>query len=544
MADYAVPGAQTGRVVPNHQEPYPVYPQAAAREMVPRGRGCGEQRTGVRRKRMIEPMHETSQPGAAIPAARAHSRDGVHLPGRTVQAAGALHPPGREPAPEPGAAEATLLRGMEQLRAGDPALYALIAREHRRQAETLTMVAACSIADPAVLACSGTALLNTTTEGYPGARFHAGCAVVDEIERMAVQRARHAFGARYANVQPHSGTSANQMVMFALLRPGDTVLGLDLNAGGHLSHGSSASVSGVYFDAVAYGVGAGGRIDMEQVRRLALEHRPRLIVAGASAYPRAIDFAAFRAVADEAGACLLADISHVAGLVAAGEHPSPIDHAHFTTTSTYKQLFGPRGGLVLMGRDHDAPAPDGRGTLSDLVQRAAFPFFQGTPNLASVAAKASALARVATPGFRELARSITASARALAAALEACGYALVSGGTDNHIVLVDLRPRGLTGVVAERALEECGIVVNKNRIPGDPRPAQVASGVRFGTNSLALRGMGPADMPECAALVDGVLSAVRPLGGRGYVLDPEAAAGARERVAALCARFPIPGYAA
>jgi glycine hydroxymethyltransferase len=289
--------------------------------------------------------------------------------------------------------------------------------------------------------------------------------VVDEIERMAVQRARHAFGARYANVQPHSGTSANQMVMFALLRPGDTVLGLDLNAGGHLSHGSSPSLSGVYFDAVAYGVGAGGRIDMEQVRRLALEHRSRLIVAGASAYPRTIDFAAFRAVADEAGACLLADISHVAGLVAAGEHPSPIDHAHFTTTSTYKQLFGPRGGLALMGRDHDAPAPDGWGTLSDLVQRAAFPFFQGTPNLASVAAKASG-----PPPASASWRAVSSPPPgALAAALEARGYALVSGGTDNHIVLVDLCPRGLTSVVAERALEECGIVVNKNRIPGAPR---------------------------------------------------------------------------
>jgi glycine hydroxymethyltransferase len=331
-------------------------------------------------------------------------------------------------------------------------------------------------------------------------------------------------------------------VMFSLLRAGDTVLGLDLDAGGHLSHGARASVSGVYFNAVAYGVDGHGRIDMEQVRRLAREHRPRLIVTGASAYPRTIDFHAFREIADEAGAWLLADISHVAGLVAAGEHPSPIDHAHFTTTSTYKQLFGPRGGLVLMGRDHDAPAPDGRGTLSDAVQRAAFPFFQGTPSLAAIAAKASALARVATPEFRALARRITATARALAAALEGRGYRLVSGGTDNHIVLVDVSARGLTGVVAERALEACGIVVNKNRIPGDPRSARVTSGVRFGTNSLALRGMGPGEMPACAALVDAVLGAVRPLGDRAYELDAAVAAGVREQVAELCARFPIPGY--
>jgi len=440
--------------------------------------------------------------------------------------------------------EATARAGIDRLRQGDPLLYALIAREHRRQAETLTMVAASSIADPAVLACEATALLNTTTEGYPGARFHAGCEVVDQVERIAIERARHAFGARYANVQPHSGTSANQIVMFSLLRPGDTVLGLDLAAGGHLSHGARASVSGVYFRAVAYGVGAGGRIDLDEVRRLALEHRPRLIVAGASAYPRAIDFAAFRRIADEAGAFLLADISHVAGLVAAGEHPSPIDHAHFTTTSTYKQLCGPRGGVVLMGRDHDAPAPGGRGTLSDLVQRAAFPFFQGTPDLASIAAKASALARVASPEFRAVARRITSGARALAAALEARGYTLVSGGTDNHIVLVDLTPRGLTGVAAERALEACGIVVNKNHVPGDRRGATVTSGVRFGTNGLALRGMGPDEMPRCAELVDRVLSAVRPLGDRDFALDPAVAAAAREAVAALCARFPLPGYAA
>jgi glycine hydroxymethyltransferase len=483
-------------------------------------------------------------PAPAGPRARSilnsHGADELHAAGLLARGAG----PAPSPSSPEGEVEATARRGLEHLRDGDPALYELIVREHRRQAETLTMVAASSLADPAVLACQGSALLNTTTEGYPGARFHAGCAVVDEVERLAVERARHAFGARYANVQPHSGTSANQVVMFSLLRPGDTVLGMDLDAGGHLSHGARASVSGVYFHAASYGMDAGGRIDLDQVRRLALEHRPRLIVAGASAYPRAIDFAAFRRVADEVGAWLLADISHVAGLVAAGEHPSPIDHAHFTTTSTYKQLCGPRGGLVLMGRDHDAPAPDGRGTLSDLVQRAVFPFFQGTPDLAAIAAKASALARVATPGFREAARRVTASARALAAELEARGYALVSGGTDNHIVLVDLTGRELTGVVAERALEACGIVVNKNRVPGDRRGARVTSGVRFGTNGLVLRGMGPAEMPRCAELVDRVLRAARPVGDRGHELDAAVAAEVRAGVAALCARFPIPGYGA
>lgn len=458
---------------------------------------------------------------------------GLHIAGRR-----ALSPLGAF------AMEATAMEGLERLRAGDPILYELMAREHQRQAETLMMVAASSVADPAVLACQGSSLLNTTTEGYPGSRYHGGCGIVDQVERIAMERARHAFGARYANVQPHSGTSANQIVMFSMLRPGDTVLGLALDAGGHLSHGSRASVSGQWFNAVAYGVDGEGRIDMDEVRRLALEHRPRLIVCGASAYPRRVDFRAFRRVADEVGAWLLADISHIAGLVAAGEHPSPIDHAHFTTTSTYKQLFGPRGGLVMMGRDHDTPAPDGRGTLSDVVQRAAFPFFQGTPDLAAVAAKASALARVASPEFRELARRITGGARALAAALEARGYTLVSGGTDNHMVLVDLASRGLTGTIAERALEECGIVVNKNRIPGDTRGALVTSGVRFGTNSLALRGMGSGEMARCAALVDTVLSAVRPLGEKEYELSPAVASRVRREVRELCAGFPLPGYVA
>ncbi|HET7463266.1 MAG TPA: serine hydroxymethyltransferase [Longimicrobium sp.] len=483
-------------------------------------------------------MAETSERSApatlGVPSSQA-----VRVPGRIVDG-----PAGPGTPADDCVVEATVRRGVERLRATDPALYALLAREHRRQAETLTMVAASGIADPAVLACEGTALLNTTTEGYPGARYHAGCAVVDEVERLAVERACRAFAARYANVQPHSGTSANQLVMFSLLKPGDTVLGLELDAGGHLSHGARVSASGVYFNAVGYGVGRGGRIDLAQVRRLALEHRPRLVLAGASAYPRTLDFAAFRRVADECGAYLLADISHIAGLVAAGEHPSPIDHAHFTTTSTYKQLCGPRGGVVLMGRDHDAPAPDGRGTLSDLVQRAAFPFFQGTPSLGSIAAKASALERVASPGFRELARRIRASAAALAAALRARGYALVTGGTDNHMVLVDLTARGITGAVAEKALEECGIVVNRNRVPGDRTSARVTSGVRFGTNGLAMRGMGPAQMPACAALVDAVLCAVHPLGDREYTLDPGAADAVRARVAVLCARFPLPGYAA
>jgi glycine hydroxymethyltransferase len=481
-------------------------------------------------------MANTNQSGAPAATPYGSRANSIRVPGRIIL-------PGAAPAAFPGdppaapcAVQATLAQGVEQLRAGDPALYALIAREHRRQAETLSMAAESGVADPAVLASAGSALLNTAAAGYPGARLQAGYEVADEVERLAIDRACRAFGARYANVQPDSGTSAVQGVMFSLLRPGDTVLG-DPDAA------VEASAPAVYFDTVAYGVDAGGRIDMEQVRRLALEHRPRLIVAGGSAYPRAIDFRAFREIADEAGAWLLADISDVAGLVAAGEHPSPIDHAHVTTTGTSGQLSGPRGGLVLMGRDHDAPAPDGQGTLSDVIQRA-FPFFQGAPDLASVAGKAGALARVATPEFRALARRIAATAQGLAAALDARGYPLVSGGTDTHVVLVDVSARGLTGIAAQRALEACGIVADRSRVPGDTHAeGQVAGGVRFGTGALAVRGMGPAEMEACAALVDDVLSAVRPLGDGAYELEPGVAERARERVAALCARFPVPGYA-
>ncbi len=432
--------------------------------------------------------------------------------------------------------------GIEQLRTDDPHLYALLDREYRRQTNVLAMVAASSIADPSVLACEGTVAANVTTEGYPGARFHGGCEVVDDIERLAIKRACAAFGAHYANVQPHSGTSANQAVLFGLLKPGDTILGLDLSSGGHLSHGATASISGRYFNAVGYGLDSNGLIDYDQVRQLALESRPKVIISGASAYPRVIDFAQFRAIADEVGAFLLADISHIAGLVAAGVHPSPINHAHFTTTSTYKQLYGPRGGLILMGRDYIQDAPGGKGTLADLMQRAVFPFFQGTPNLNAIAAKARALAIVASPLFAELGRRIVADARTLATSLIDRGYRVLTGGSDNHLVLIDVSVLGLTGVGVERALERCDIVVNKNRIGGDKRSASVASGVRLGTNSLALRGMGTLEMDRCAYLMHRVLSCVRVDGGGELHLDTASRASIRREVAELCAHFPIPRY--
>jgi len=432
--------------------------------------------------------------------------------------------------------------GVERLQRDDPVLFELFTKEYERQSSVLAMIASSSVADPSVLACEGMVTGNVTTEGYPGARFHAGCEFVDQIEDLAIERARQAFGAQYANVQPHSGSSANQVVLFSLLKPGDTILGLDLDAGGHLTHGSRASVTGRYFRAIGYGLTPEGLIDYDQVRELAHQHRPRLIITGASAYPRTIDFQRFRAIADEVGAYLLADISHIAGLVVAGEHPSPIDHAHFTTTSTYKQLFGPRGGLILMGKDFDTPGPDGRRTLADGVQKAVFPYFQGTPNLSAVAAKARALAMVMTPEFRALARRIVVNAQALATSLSGSGHRVITGGSDNHIVMVDVLQDGVPGVVAERALEACGIIVNKNKIPGDTMPAHITSGIRIGTNTLAFRGFGPDEMGCCADLLHRVLRNVVGTGQTTYELDPVLAALVREEVAALCRRFPLPHY--
>ncbi len=433
--------------------------------------------------------------------------------------------------------------GVRRLAAEDPGLFDLLSREYQRQLSTLSMVAASSIADPSVLACAGAVAANVTTEGYPGRRYHAGCEFVDGIENLAIERAQTAFGARYANVQPHSGSSANQVVLFSLLKPGDRMLGLDLDCGGHLTHGARANISGQYFEAFAYGLDADGWIDYTQVRDLALRHRPKVIICGASAYPRTIDFARFRQIADEAGAVLLADISHISGLVAAGCHPSPIDHAHYTTTSTYKQLYGPRGGLVLSGRDSDQRVPGQRGTFSDLVQRAVFPLMQGTPILNAIAAKARALAIVATPQFKELARMIVADAQALANGFLRKGYRVLTGGTDNHMVLIDVSVNGLTGAIAERALEECGVIVNKNRIPNDTRGPLVASGVRFGTNTLALRGMTPQTMAACVDLVECVLSSLEPIGETQYRIDPYVVRVVRDEVGRLCGRYPIPRYA-
>jgi glycine hydroxymethyltransferase len=435
----------------------------------------------------------------------------------------------------------TVAHGTRLLARVDPELYALLDREQVRQHETLSMVAAASIADPSVLVCEASSASNVTTEGYPGARYHAGCEVVDEVERLATARARAVFGARYANVQPHSGSTANQVVLCSLLQPGDVLLGMDLRAGGHLTHGASASMSGRFFTPVRYGLDDTGRIDYAEVARLARQHRPRLIFCGASAYPRTVDFARFRGIADEVGAYLVADISHIAGLVAAGVHPSPVDVAHVTTTSTYKQLYGPRGGLILMGRDADRRTASGK-TLEQTLQDAVFPYLQGTPRLNTIAAKARALAAADTDEFRMTARRIVDLARRLAAELAGRGHHVLTGGTDTHMVLLDVAREGLTGRIAERALESCGIVVNKNSVPGDPHGPRITSGVRLGTNVLALRGMGPAQMARCAELVSTVLHRVRPLGDREYLLDESLRATVQAEARELCRSFPLPDH--
>ncbi|MCD0447753.1 serine hydroxymethyltransferase [Actinocorallia sp. API 0066] len=425
-----------------------------------------------------------------------------------------------------------------ELATEDPELTTLLDAELTAQRDTLAMVAYASLAAPSVLACGAAALANLTAEGYPGKRYHPGCARLDDVERLAVERAKTAFGARYANVQPHSCSSANLAVLFALLSPGDTLLGMDLDSGGHLTHGSPASVTGRHFRALAYRLGPDGLLDYDHVRDLAKRHEPKVIVAGASAYPRAFDYVVFREIADEVGAYLLADISHIAGLVAGGILPSPIDHAHITTTSTYKQLGGPRGGLILSGAEHLTAGPGGV-PLARLLDRAVFPASQGTLNPAGVAAKARALDLVTRPSFRALAERIALDARALAAALARRGWEPLTGGTDTHMVIVDVAARGLTGGAAETALESAGILANRNRIAADSGVPGQTSGLRFGTNILAQRGLSPSDMDACADLADRVLGALRP---PSSALPADVLRAVRRDVADLCARFPIPGY--
>ncbi|MEJ5234099.1 MAG: serine hydroxymethyltransferase, partial [Geminicoccaceae bacterium] len=407
----------------------------------------------------------------------------------------------------------------------DPEVAAVVEAELRRQRDGIELIASENIVSRAVLEAQGSVLTNKYAEGYPGRRYYGGCQEVDRAEALAIERAKRLFGCRFANVQPHSGAQANGAVMLALLEPGDTILGMDLAAGGHLTHGAKAALSGKWFRAVAYGLDGRGFIDYDQVRDLARAHRPKMIIAGASAYSRIIDFARFREIAEEVGAWLLVDMAHIAGLVAAGVHPSPFPHAHVVTSTTHKTLRGPRGGLVLT--DDEA--------LAKKINSAVFPGLQGGPLMHVIAAKAVAFGEALRPEFKLYAQNVVATAKALAAVMVERGAAIVSGGTDNHLMLVDLRPKRVTGKAAQEALERAGITCNKNGVPNDPEKPTVTSGIRLGTPAGCTRGFGIAEFQRIGHLVADVLDALaaRPEG------DPSVEARVRAEVAELCARFPI-----
>src|SRR5882672_11056153 len=408
----------------------------------------------------------------------------------------------------------------------DPEIAAAIAHERRRQQSQIELIASENIVSRAVLEAQGSVLTNKYAEGYPGRRYYGGCEFVDVAERLAIDRAKRLFGCTFANVQPHSGAQANQAVFLALLQPGDTVLGLTLAAGGHLTHGAPPNLSGKWFNAIHYGVREeDGRIDHGEVERLAEQHKPRLIIAGGSAYPRIIDFAGFRAIADRVGAHLMVDMAHFAGLVAGGAHPSPLPHAHVVTTTTHKTLRGPRGGMIL-GNDE---------AIGKRIDSAVFPGLQGGPLMHVIAAKAVAFGEALRPDFAVYAREVVQNAQALAATLVDEGLAIVSGGTDTHLMLVDLRPMGLTGRDAEQSLERAGITCNKNGIPFDPQRPTITSGIRLGSPAATTRGFGQSEFRQVGRWIGEVL--------RGLAQNPDDNSGieskVRADVASLCARFPI-----
>lgn len=374
----------------------------------------------------------------------------------------------------------------------DPQVASAIEDEIKRQNSHLELIASENWVSKAVMAAMGSPLTNKYAEGYPGHRYYGGCECVDVVENLAIERARKLFGCEYVNVQPHSGAQANMAVFFAALKPGDTVMGMNLAHGGHLSHGSKANLSGAYFNIVPYGVNDEGFIDYEEVRRIALECRPKMIVCGASAYGRTIDFKKFREIADEVGAYLMADIAHIAGLVAAGEHPSPIPYAHVTTTTTHKTLRGPRGGMIMSS---NAVAEELK------LNKAVFPGIQGGPLMHVIAAKAVCLQEALQPEYKEYQKNIVKNAKALCDGLMKRGIKIVSGGTDNHLMLVDLRDTGITGKEMEHLLDEANITCNKNTIPNDPQSANVTSGVRLGTAAVTARGLKEEDMDQLAEAI-------------------------------------------
>jgi len=409
---------------------------------------------------------------------------------------------------------------MNYLPQQDPQVFAAIEQERKRQHAKIELIASENFVSRAVMEAQGSVMTNKYAEGYPGRRYYGGCEYVDVVEDLARERAKQLFGAEHANVQPHSGAQANMAVYFTVLKPGDTVLGMNLSHGGHLTHGSPVNFSGVQYNFVEYGVDPETHvIDYDDVREKARLHRPKLIVAGASAYPRVIDFAKFREIADEVGAYLMVDMAHIAGLVAAGLHPNPVPYAHFVTTTTHKTLRGPRGGMILCQEQ-----------FAKQIDKSIFPGIQGGPLMHVIAAKAVALGEALQDDFKVYAKRIIDNAQRLAAALQKEGFTLVSGGTDNHLLLVDLRPQQLTGKTAEKVLDEVGITVNKNTIPYDPESPFVTSGIRIGTAAVTTRGFGLEEMDEIASLIGLVLKNID---------NEQALEEARQRVVALTEKFPL-----
>ncbi|HTU10022.1 MAG TPA: serine hydroxymethyltransferase [Allosphingosinicella sp.] len=409
----------------------------------------------------------------------------------------------------------------------DPEIADAIRLELGRQRDKIELIASENIVSRAVLEAQGSVLTNKYAEGYPGKRYYGGCEYVDIVEELAIVRAKQLFGAGFANVQPNSGSQMNQAVFLGLLQPGDTFMGLDLNAGGHLTHGSPVNMSGKWFNPVSYGVRRDDQLlDMDEIARTAREHKPKLIIAGGTAYSRIWDFAAFREIADEVGAYLMVDMAHFAGLVAGGMHPNPLPHAHVVTTTTHKSLRGPRGGMILTNHED----------IAKKMNSAVFPGLQGGPLMHVIAAKAAAFGEALRPDFKVYAKNIVDNARALADSLKQAGLDIVSGGTDNHLMLVDLRPKSATGKATEKALDRAAITCNKNGIPFDPEKPFVTSGIRLGTPAGTTRGFGPAEFREIGGLIAEVVEGLRKNGDAG---DAQVEASVGSRVEALCARFPI-----
>lgn len=409
---------------------------------------------------------------------------------------------------------------LEYLKQTDPEIYEVILKETERERNKVLLIASENYTSRAVLEAQGSIFTNKYAEGYPGKRYYGGCEHADAVERLAIERAKELFGAEHVNIQPHSGTQANMAVYFAFLKPGDTILGMNLAHGGHLSHGASVNFTGLFYKTVSYGVNKDtGYIDMDEVKNLAVQHKPKMIVVGASAYSRLLDFKAFSGVAREVNAYLLADIAHIAGLIAAGEHPSPFSYADFVTSTTHKTLRGPRGGIIMC-----------KATYAKAIDKMIFPGIQGGPLVHAIAAKAVAFKEALNHKFKDYQKKIVENARKLASSLTNRKFKVISGGTDNHLMLIDLNNMNTTGKKAEEALDKAGITVNKNSIPYDNKPPTITSGIRLGTPSVTTRGMGDAEMDNIAEIISNVIKNIN---------NPSLAAEMSAKIKALCDKYPI-----